>query len=216
MMKNCLTKNERNTLHPLITLNVHANEIVSCMMRDNVQCVDSFKWKCYTRTYQNENSCEVRCLDHCVPHFGEFLGNTPRLVMTPLTDRAYMSMMTAMRLGIGSAPSGPAGTGKTETVKDLARMCWQYCCIVSCSDQFDYLNCANILRGVASSGVWCCFDEFNRISVEVLSTMAHQLQTLFTARETKQDTFIIHGEETRIIPSFNINISMNPGYAGRT
>jgi dynein heavy chain len=194
LLKAPLTKNERNVLHSLITLNVHANEIVNSLMRQDVDSADSFKWICFARTYHNGITCEVRCMDHCVPHFGEFLGNTMRLVMTPLTDRAYMSMMTALRLGLGSAPAGPAGTGKTETVKDLAKMIWQCCSVMNCSDQLDYLVCAKILRGITSCGIWCCFDEFNRIPVEVLSAVAIQLQTIFTARNAKQDTFTIWGK----------------------
>ncbi len=60
----------------------------------------------------------------------EYLGPKTRLVFTPLTERAYLSLTMAMKSFYCGTLIGPPGTGKSETIRDLAKVIQLECTVV--------------------------------------------------------------------------------------
>ncbi|NXL38693.1 DYH17 protein, partial [Glaucidium brasilianum] len=213
-----LTAGDRMKIMTICTMDVHARDVVAKMILTQVESAQAFSWQSQLRHRWDEGRrhCYANICDAQLRYSYEYLGNTPRLVITPLTDRCYITLTQSLHLCMGGAPAGPAGTGKTETTKDLGRAVGMMVYVFNCSEQMDYKSCSNIYKGLAQSGAWGCFDEFNRIAVEVLSVVAVQVKCVQDAIRAKKKRFDFLGETIALIPSVGLFITMNPGYAGRT
>jgi dynein heavy chain len=230
---------DRVKIITLITLDVHARDVIEKLIVEKVEGASSFLWQQQLRfAWQNDTlDVNIRITDFQTKYFYEWVGNTGRLVITPLTDRCYITLCTGLRLFLGGAPAGPAGTGKTETTKDLARALALPCYVYNCSDQMNYQTMADIFKGLSQTGAWGCFDEFNRIAIEVLSVVATQVKVVqdavlfFSKPENREKDyqglpagtppvkvaeFDFFGDNISLIPTVSFYITMNPGYAGRT
>ena len=215
ILREPLSRVDGITVFNLLTLEVHNKQITE-LFQIGEWSPTSFEWKKQLRYYWENDNMYVKSIQTSFPYGYEYLGNTEILVITPLTDKCYLTLMGAIKFNMGGAPAGPAGTGKTESTKDLAKSIAKQCVVYNCSEETDFVAVAAFFKGLANCGSWICFDEFNRINIEVLSVIASQLIVLFSAKAAGMDKIIFEKTPIHILPTFCVFITMNPDYEGRT
>ncbi|XP_028159307.1 dynein heavy chain, cytoplasmic isoform X3 [Ostrinia furnacalis] len=220
----------RRKLEHLINEFVHKRTVTRRLIASDVNSPRSFEWLCEMRFYFDPRNNDV--LQQLTIHMAnakflygfEYLGVQDRLVQTPLTDRCYLTMTQALEARLGGSPFGPAGTGKTESVKALGNQLGRFVLVFNCDETFDFQAMGRIFVGLCQVGAWGCFDEFNRLEERMLSAVSQQVQTIQEALKSHQEgdntaksiTVELVGKQVRVSQDMAIFITMNPGYAGRS
>lgn len=217
---------QRKKCEHLITDLVHQRDVIRALIRSKVSSTKDFAWLSQMRFYFNPSHEDpLQCLTISMANatflYGyEYFGVTERLVQTPLTDRCYLTLMQALESRLGGSPFGPAGTGKTESVKALGIQLGRFVLVFCCDENFDFQAMGRIFIGLSQVGAWGCFDEFNRLEERILSAVSQQVQTiqlgLKEAKTNPNHEIELVGKNVRVNTNTGIFITMNPGYAGRS
>ncbi|KAJ3070332.1 Cytoplasmic dynein 2 heavy chain 1 [Podochytrium sp. JEL0797] len=200
---------------------IHFIDVVDQLQKAGVTSLADWEWQRQVRIYLDKDSasgCVVRMNEAVFNYSFEYQGNPPKLVHTPLTDKCYLTLTQAMASGFGGNPFGPAGTGKTESVKALGVLFGRQVLVFNCDEGIDYKSMGRIFVGLVKCGAWGCFDEFNRLDEAVLSAVSQQIQVIQAALKKREKHVTLLNNSVDLNPNSGIFVTLNPagkGYGGR-
>ncbi|KAI0009506.1 cytoplasmic dynein heavy chain [Xylariaceae sp. FL0662B] len=216
---------QRKKCEALITECVHQRDVIEKLVKLNASTPTHYMWLLQMRyVYVPEGDylqrLHIKMANAKLNYGFEYLGVPDRLVRTPLTDRCFGTLTQALCQRLGGSPYGPAGTGKTESVKALGVQLGRFTLVFCCDDTFDFQAMGRIFLGICQVGAWGCFDEFNRLEERILSAVSQQIQNiqlgLKQGAEDEKAQIELVGRQLSVNANTGIFITMNPGYAGRS
>uniref|UniRef100_A0A7S1Y8A3 AAA+ ATPase domain-containing protein n=1 Tax=Grammatophora oceanica TaxID=210454 RepID=A0A7S1Y8A3_9STRA len=222
VLKRDLPNALRKTYEQLITELVHQRDVTRDLLDAGVSDTRDFRWLYHLRYKYNPAASNLTekltiSLSNATFHYGfEYLGIGERLVQTPLTDKCYLTLTQALHFRMGGNPFGPAGTGKTESVKALGAQLGRFVLVQNCDESFDFSAMGRIFSGLCQVGAWGCFDEFNRLEERILSAVSQQILSIQRGLIERQSNVELLGRSIRLHDNVGIFVTMNPGYAGRS
>ena len=216
-----LSAGQRKKREQLVTEMVHQRDVLRKLQTSGSEGhnMESFEWLSQIRySFKAADKVEL-CLNVASFnfHYGfEYQGVGERLVQTPLTERCYLALSQALHFRLGGNPFGPAGTGKTESVKALGAQMGRFTLVFNCDENFDLQAMGRLFVGLCQVGAWGCFDEFNRLSENILSAVSQQILVIQRGLLCGAQEITLLNDVVALNPQVGIFVTMNPTYAGRS
>eukprot|EP00667_Euglena_gracilis_P000034 EG_transcript_34 len=199
---------------------IHNIDVVDQLIKQGIKSAQEWQWQKQLRHYfDDRRNCVLRMVDGKFSYTYEYQGNAPKLVHTPLTDKCYLTLTQGMHLGYGGNPYGPAGTGKTESVKALGNAMGRQVLVFNCDEGIDFKSMGRIFQGLCKCGAWGCFDEFNRLKEDQLSAISQMIQVIQDALKKGEATVHFLDKTIDLNQNAGIFVTLNPAgkaYGGRS
>ncbi|CAD8135851.1 unnamed protein product [Paramecium octaurelia] len=197
---------------------IHHLDIINQLIDNKVSILSDWYWYKQLK-YEYQKDAQIIMCKARFDYTYEYQGNGQKLVHTPLTDKCYLTLTQGMSMGYGGNPYGPAGTGKTESVKALGQLFGRQVLVFNCDEGIDFKSMGRIFMGLVKCGAWGCFDEFNRLLEEQLSAISQQIQIIQNAIKENSQSMTLMGQTCNVNKDSGIFVTLNPAgknYGGRS
>ncbi|XP_026667107.1 dynein heavy chain 12, axonemal-like [Ceratina calcarata] len=204
-LKNYSTKRLRNLLTSLIIIVIQQRDVIQLLLEQNSALTD-FEWVAQLRYYLLMDYVNVSIFNTNVKYGYEYSYYKQHIIHTPLTNRCFHVLMQAYNYHLYGAVVGPSATGKSETVKSLAKAMAVQFRSFNCASVSSYDLLSQIFRGFITCGTWLCFENFDELPSDLLSRITEGLTTTFQAIARKLGRVTLEGVSLKINPTGHISI----------
>eukprot|EP00794_Sanderia_malayensis_P000407 gene407-1042_t len=200
-----------NRLETLVSVGLHLRDILEDLGKRKLRDVTDFEWQRNLRFYfqtdeEGKQDClSIQMLDAQFLYGNEFLNCSCPIMLTPLTERCFLSLTQAISSNAGGCLVGPTSSGKTQTIKGLSYLFGKFLISISCLSTMDANAFGRIFTGVAQEASWCLFDELQQASSKILSIITYHVQHILTALKSNQSTCsLLDSQMITVLPSLAI------------
>ncbi len=192
----------RRSVASAVVLAVNSRDMLQSFIEERVTQISAFAWRAHLRYEWGQDEALTVAQGTASFKFGhEYTGVGTRLVVTPLTQRATLSVCTAAKMSMGAVLMGSPGSGKTETMLHLAQCLGVPCVVYSsaCGCSLRSLSC--IVSGTAQVGSWCILESLSNAPKSMLAVVASQIQQVRSAILQQDLKLVLDGRDITVKPS---------------
>nr|XP_022320176.1 dynein beta chain, flagellar outer arm-like isoform X6 [Crassostrea virginica] len=205
-LKLMLFPSQIQKLTSLLALMAHLRDFMERMIEaENNDAFSTFQWNSQLRYYYNKDTkgVTVKCLDAEFDYGFEYIGSSQREVITPLTERVFVALCQSIKAHMGGMCVGamPEDTGKFELVHELSRSLGYPLYRFNCTKTMNYEQLQDIFRGMAATGSWVCFDNYNHLAPAVLSVFAQLMSAVMEALKAGKAAVHLQSDDIQLNPS---------------
>lgn len=208
-LRNNLTQRHRNLLMSSIVIMLAHKEVMRLLLDRNITKSTDFEWIAQLKYYCNDKIVKISVFDTTIEYGYEYNYCRQSIINTPLTDRCFRTILQAYRYHLYSGIVGPTSCGKTETIRSLTRALAKPLYIINCNNSISYDCVTRIFKGMVSCGAWVCFENFDRLKLELLSAIVQNLTQMKQAISSSSKTINFDGCDLTLNASGHISVNVN-------